>query len=220
MYEVIFWDWNGTLIDDCEAAFSCVNEMLDKSGDSRIDMQKYYSLIDTPIIKFYIGLHKSDKLDFAKISREFHDAYERRISDIKLMQGAEKILSGNRDMGIKQAIITSSHTDEVERLTQYYGIRDYFEDIIGASDKNAASKMARALEYFNKKGYNKKTAIMVGDTLHDFDTANALGIDCVLITKGHQGREILKKADCALIDNLSELTEIIQKGNNIYLASQ
>lgn len=211
MYDVVFWDWNGTLIDDCEAALSCVNEMLDETGDSRIDIDRYYSLVDTPIINFYIGLYGREQLDFNKISCDFHASYERRLDGIELMEGARKALSRNRDMGIKQVIITSSHTDEVKELTKRYGIDGYFEDIIGAFDKYAKGKTQRALEYFKHKGYNARTAVMVGDTLHDFDTANALGIDCVLITKGHQGGEILKSAGCPLIDSLAELTEIIEK---------
>lgn len=215
MYEVVFWDWNGTLIDDCGAALSCVNEMLDGTGDSRIDIERYYSLVDTPIIKFYIGLYGRQRLDMNKISRDFHNAYERRLDGIELMEGARKALSRNRDMGLKQVIITSSHTDEVKDLTKRYGIDGYFEDVIGAFDKLAKGKTQRAVEYFKHKRYNAKTAVMVGDTLHDFDTANALGIDCVLITKGHQGAKILKSAGCPLIDSLDELTGIIEKGTSI-----
>ncbi len=96
MYDIVLWDWNGTLLDDCETALCCVNEMLDEMGESHIDLEKYYSLVDTPIIKFYIGLLRTDKLDFDKISRDYDRAYNNRIHDIGLMQGAREILEHNR----------------------------------------------------------------------------------------------------------------------------
>ncbi|HZJ75176.1 MAG TPA: HAD family hydrolase [Clostridia bacterium] len=210
MYDVVFWDWNGTLLDDCEASLLCVNEMLDKTGESHIDLEKYYSLMDTPIMKFYTGLYGTDKLDFERISHSFHTSYERRLKEIELMPFARKALSRNKNLGIKQVIVTSAKADAVERLVYRYGIRDFFEDIIGANDHKAASKIERAAQYFNEKGYSKSRALIVGDTLHDFETASVLGIDCVLITKGHQGEKILKKCGCTVIDSLCELSMIIK----------
>ncbi|OQA49894.1 MAG: 5'-nucleotidase [Firmicutes bacterium ADurb.Bin300] len=210
MYDIVLWDWNGTLLDDCETALCCVNEMLDEMGESHIDLEKYYSLVDTPIIKFYIGLLRTDKLDFDKISRDYHRAYNKRIHDIGLMQGAREILEHNRSLGITQVIITSAQKSDVQKLVRYYGIEEYFKDIIGASDKLAAQKITRALEYFEENKLDRKTAIMVGDTLHDLDTANALCIECALITKGHQGEKILKNAGCIVINSLYELSKIIK----------
>lgn len=210
MYDVVFWDWNGTLLDDCAASLSCVNEMLDETGESHIDLEKYYLLMDTPIMKFYTGLYGTNELDFDKISHSFQTSYEKRLKKIKLMPFAREALSRNKNLGIEQVIVTSAKADAVERLVCQYGIRDFFEDIIGADDHKAASKIERAAQYFNEKGYNKNRAMMVGDTLHDFETASALGIDCVLITKGHQGEKILKKCGCTVIDSLYELSVIIK----------
>ncbi|HZK21199.1 MAG TPA: HAD family hydrolase [Oscillospiraceae bacterium] len=210
MYDVVFWDWNGTLLDDFTATFSCVNEMLDETGGSHIDFERYYSLMDTPIKKFYIGLFGTNELDFDKISQSFRTSYNKRLNKIKLMPFAKEVLSRNKDLGIKQVIITSANKKAVEQLVFQYGIRDFFEDIIGANDHKAASKIERAAQYFNEKGYNKSRAMMIGDTLHDLETANALGIDCTLITKGHQGERILKQLGCRVINNLNELSEIIK----------
>ncbi len=211
MYDIVLWDWNGTLLDDCETALSCVNEMLDDMGKGHIDIQKYYSLVDTPIINFYIGLFGTDKLNFDKISHDYHTAYNKKIQNIGLMQGAREILEHNRSLGITQVIITSAQRSDVQRLVRHYGIEEYFKDIIGASDKYAAQKITRAVEYFEENKLDRKTAIMVGDTLHDLDTANALHVECVLITKGHQGEEILKNSGCKVINSLAELSKLLKK---------
>ena len=46
---------------------------------------------------------------------------------------------------------------------------------------------------------------MIGDTTHDYETARALGADCVLYAGGHQCREKLEKCSCPVIDEIEEI---------------
>ena len=52
-YKVLIWDFNGTLIDDIDAALSSVNDMLIRRSLPVINFEQYASYVDTPIIKFY-----------------------------------------------------------------------------------------------------------------------------------------------------------------------
>ena len=45
----VFWDYNGTLIDDVGTALESVNDMLRKRDMPCINMEQYKSYIDTPI---------------------------------------------------------------------------------------------------------------------------------------------------------------------------
>ena len=49
---------------------------------------------------------------------------------------------------------------------------------------------------------------MVGDTDHDLEVANALGIRCVLFSGGHQPREKLAAAGAPVIDDLRSLLDM------------
>ena len=40
-YKHIFWDWNGTLLNDAHVSFEAVNLMLDKRGLPRIKKQDF-----------------------------------------------------------------------------------------------------------------------------------------------------------------------------------
>jgi phosphoglycolate phosphatase len=46
---------------------------------------------------------------------------------------------------------------------------------------------------------------MIGDTIHDFEVAQEIGCRVLLIANGHQSAERLKKLDCRIINNLSEV---------------
>ena len=52
-YSHIFWDFNGTIIDDVGNALQCVNDMLERKGRQPITLDDYYTYVETPIIGFY-----------------------------------------------------------------------------------------------------------------------------------------------------------------------
>lgn len=216
-YKHIFWDWNGTLIDDVGNALSCVNDMLGRKGREPITLTQYYDYIETPIIGFYRHILPPEELNFDEISADFHSDYDRHISETHLASGAGGVLSRLKDGGAKHYIITASHTNEATELTKRYGINEFFEAILGAENNFAESKTMRALEFFKSQGIKQSEALFVGDTLHDLETAYALGIDCVLLSYGHQGKKLLFPSGCYVADSLYEVESIIRDDRKIDL---
>lgn len=51
----IFWDWNGTLLDDTAAALATLNGMLAKRGAPPITMEFYRENFAFPVKPFYTG---------------------------------------------------------------------------------------------------------------------------------------------------------------------
>ena len=50
----------------------------------------------------------------------------------------------------------------------------------------------------------------MGDTTHDAEVASAIGADVLLITHGHQARDILLKANpLKVIDSFKEVEDIL-----------
>ena len=91
-YNTILWDWNGTLIDDAVTSLNCVNDMLLEMNKPFITLEQYYTYVETPIIGFYRHILSEDELDFSKISKSFHDCYNRRISETFLADKAKDVL--------------------------------------------------------------------------------------------------------------------------------
>lgn len=216
-YKHIFWDWNGTLIDDVNNALMCVNDMLKRKNREPITLSQYYDYIETPIIGFYRHILPPEELNFKEISEDFHKDYDTHIEETHLAKGAKGVLSRLKCGGAKHYIITASHTDEALKLTKRYGIDEYFEAVLGADDNFAESKTARALEFFNSQNIKQSEALFVGDTLHDLETAYALGIDCVLLSYGHQGEKLLFPSGCFVASSLYEVENIIRDERTVDL---
>lgn len=208
-YKNILWDWNGTLIDDAVTSLNCVNDMLSEMNKPLISLEQYYTFVETPIIGFYRHILTEEELDFPVISKSFHDSYNNRLNETFLADNAESTLKALKENGAKQYIITATKEESARRLTVNYGVNEYFDGIFGADNTLAESKVERALNFFKSNNINPRDTVFIGDTLHDLETANALGVDCILVTFGHQGREITESSGTVTVDNLNEALNII-----------
>lgn len=208
-YKHIFWDFNGTIIDDVHNALACVNDMLLRKGMKTINLTEYYDYVETPIVNFYYRILPPEEVVFSEISKAYHEDYARHMEETTLADGAKELLYELKDNGAHQYIITSNFIDETLDLTKKFRIFEYFEEILGADNTLAESKIQRAKAFFESREIEKNDAILIGDTLHDLETANALGIDCVLVAYGHQGRKLLEEHNAYTVENLEDVRRII-----------
>ena len=204
-YSCIIWDWNGTLADDVEASLQSVNDTLLRRNMSTIDLAQYHSYIDTPIIRFYEHLFDLSKVPMSELSEEFHAGYQKYFQG--LHSGAVELLAELQSRGVPQVILTSSNRELIEADTRKLNVRQYFDALLGAEDFQAASKVQRGIDWIKTQPYAPETMVMVGDSLHDFEVAQAMGTQCILFSGGHQSEKDLLTAGVPVVKNFAELRQ-------------
>jgi len=55
---------------------------------------------------------------------------------------------------------------------------------------------------------------MIGDTVHDFEVASGLEVDCVLVSNGHQSEHRLLQATANVIPKLIDITTLFSSNNS------
>lgn len=90
--------------------------------------------------------------------------------------------------GKKQCILTAAFRVDVIELLNQYALPDFITVIEGLDNYHAASKVERGKALFNDNNVKPETCIMFGNTIHDFEVAEAMGIDCKLKAYGHQSK--------------------------------
>ena len=75
--------------------------------------------------------------------------------------------------------------------------------MLGIDNIYAGSKENIALDWIKDK--NREECVMLGDTLHDLEVANAMGIRCILVANGHQAKEILTVKCDDVVDDIREV---------------
>ena len=186
----ILWDWNGTLLDDTQAALDTLNAMLAKRGVRPIAMDFYRDNFAFPCRPFYeqIGMPVSDA-EWDALAREYHEIYSRQ--PVRLNGETLAALERVKAAGVRQSIISALRQDLLDAVTKAYGVAPYMECVYGTDNLDGASKLDRALELMTKLVSTAaegdrflSDVVMIGDALHDKEVADALGVRCVLCGQG------------------------------------
>ena len=210
-YTTSVWDWNGTLLDDAHICMECVNDMLRKRNMPVLDLPEYRSLVDNPIIKAYEHIFDLKVVTFDTIVKEFYESYPRYVKDARLISGALKMLDYFKDKGCRQIIITAAHTPDVIEFLCKFGIKNYFETVLGSNDLQGGSKISWAVEYTKSENFSKEKMLMIGDTAHDAETAAAIGADCILFSGGHQCQARLAATGKPVVESLLDIPALIEQ---------
>ena len=80
-----------------------------------------------------------------------------------------------------------------------------FQAVLGMSDDLGGGKSGLAAGYIRAHGLEPSQVLFVGDTVHDWQTAQSVGCPCVLIAGGHQSKARLEATGAAVLDSIAEL---------------
>jgi len=205
-YSHIFWDWNGTLLNDVDWNIKITNEMLQNRQMAIFgNLDEYRDVFGFPIIDYYrkIGFDFADE-SFEEISTEYIERYHaQNTGSCGLYENAESVIRKIKENGLTQVILTAAKTENLLFQIRDFNISHYFDDMLGLGDIQARSKIDVGLNYIRNNPVKK--ALMIGDSVHDFEVSQALGADCLLLATGHQSRKVLEKCGMPILGDISEV---------------
>ncbi|MBR0425582.1 MAG: HAD family hydrolase [Clostridia bacterium] len=209
--QLIIWDWNGTIMDDMEFTYWIENKMLlDRGLKSIPDRAFYLDNFGFPIIEYYRKLgYDFSVYPYEELAAEFHDLYAEGYQTCPLKAGVLKMLKDVQERGIPQTLLSASEQSRLLEQTSFYGVGEYFGELLGVSDDFATSKVDRAKAYIRDNHFNLNEVIFIGDTDHDYEAANAVGCKCILMTGGHQSRKRLEACGVPVVDTFDELRALL-----------
>ena len=208
----IIWDWNGTLLNDAELCVQCMNELLSARNLPLLDHQRYRAIFTFPVREYYVQAgFDFNRENFEKPAMEFIDLYYAKLPGASLHEEAYGILNLFQELGYRQTVLSAMEHDSLERSLRDKGIAAYFDIITGINDHYAHSKLEIGEELVAKIGLPKEELLIIGDTLHDLEVGNALGVGVLLIANGHQSKSRLLKETPHVIDSLQDLKLLLDQ---------
>lgn len=202
-YRHIIWDWNGTLIDDTQACYEVVSTILRETNKPPIPYETYLQEFDFPIIAYYERLGFDFSVEsYDDIAAHYIALYADRQFRCSLRESAVHVLASIQELGIGQSILSAYNQTHLDRIITFFDIRDYFVKVVGRDDHYASGKVTEGRYLAQELGLAPKETLLVGDTTHDYEVAQALDIDCLLISGGHQCREKLQACGVPIMTSL------------------
>lgn len=207
--KAILWDWNGTLLDDMKISIDSMNQMLAKRNYPPLEALRYREIFTFPVRDYYLkaGVNFDDH-EWDEVAMEFIDNYRVHVMTAKINPEATDMLDYLSQKNIRQFILSAM---EQEFLTETITQRldpDIFEEIVGLNNHYAHTKVENAQLLIKKLGLPAEEILMIGDTLHDHEVAEAAGVRCILYSGGHQSKQRLLASGAMVIDSLSEVRDL------------
>jgi len=206
----ILWDFNGTLANDTALCHEILNGQLRKYKLPEISFEAYRNNFFFPLRGFYsrVGFDLT-KIPFEDINHSFLKEYNSRRNECRLNAGVRRTLDKVKSKGIEQSILSAYKTNYLLEMVDFLSIGSYFADVVGLDDTMAAGKIKTGIVYLQNKGWPPTDTVLVGDTVHDFDTAQAMKTQCILFAGGHNSKKLLVPCGIPVIEEIPQVTEYI-----------
>jgi len=203
------WDWNGTLLDDSWMAVMVINKTLSKRNMPTIDQERYQQIFGFPVKDYYrrLGFDFIEE-SFEVVGTEFIEGYEAHKFDVDLHEDVRQVLSNLTEQGVKHSILSAYKQNTLDELVDHFGMTDTFVGIVGLDNHYAHSKVDNAVNWMSELGLPPRDVLFVGDTAHDHEVAEAIGVDCVLIPGGHQTQEALEATGAKVVGGIQDILEL------------
>jgi len=183
----IIWDWNGTLLSDVDYAVATVNNFLQEHDLPLVDVHSYRKVFDFPVSKYYQNLgFDFDKESFESLCHRYVDKYMQGVWELAVFPEMKYVLNELHLEGRMQSILSASDQQSLDKIVAHFNLSPLFTHVYGIADKMAASKVDRGRQLLDLVAISREDTVIVGDTLHDLEVGDALGIDAVLVAHGHQ----------------------------------
>ena len=198
MYQTYVFDLDGTLLNTLNDLADAVNASLAQFALPLVSVEQVRSFIGNGIVKLIersIGSEEKNDL-FYGVFNYFKGYYKEHNRDKTApYAGIIEVLEELNKKGKTCAVVSNKANDAVQQLIPYY-----FQGLIAVSvGENEAAGVRRKPhpDSLNKVlkdlGADKKTAVYIGDSEVDIETAANAGVDCISVAWGFKDENFLKE---------------------------
>lgn len=203
MHKVILFDLDGTLTESGEGITKSVQYALEKMGKPQDDTEKLRVFIGPPLLEQFMKYAGFDKNEAKMAVQYYRERYAvTGIFENRLYPGIEEMLKELKQRGCLLAVASSKPEQYVIQILEYFGLKEYFDEIVGATmgEKRTgkAEVIAEALRRLHMEE-KRSQVLMVGDKEQDVNGARKEGIACIAVSYGYGTREELEAARPARI---------------------
>ncbi len=208
MFDLVIWDFNGTIVEDMMLCVNSVNRMLRARGLRELSgAEDYKEHFHFPVKDYYAELGFDFEAEpYEDLAVEWFDMYCAGEPYLTPAEGVANALEAFRAAGIEQIVLSASQEEILLRQLDRFGFAGYFSEIIGQDNIYAGGKTEAARKWI---GGRKIKAAFIGDTVHDYQTACEVGAVPFLFAGGHGKRSDLETTGAFVSESMHDIKKAI-----------
>ena len=191
-FDLLVFDWDGTLMDSAAAIVAALQAACRDLGlpVPRDEQARYI-----------IGLGLSDALrhvlpsveaaQYPAVADRYRHHFLKLDPDTGLFPGIAEVIAGLHAQGFRLAIATGKSSRGLARALAATGLQSYFHATRCADEGHSKPHPGMLHAVMDALGVAPGKTLMIGDTTHDMEMARAAGVAGLGVTYGAHARDAL-----------------------------
>ena len=218
MFDIIIFDYDGTLVETKLGIMRCAKHALESMGVPVPDIEALNCFVGPPLFQQFYDYAGFEGEDLDKAVKLYRARYtEKGMYETQVFAGMPQLLAALKAAGKTLAVATSNATYYAEKMLKNDGMLDYFDTVVGCGlDGSGAAKTELLSQVFQRLGVtegDKARCIMIGDRFYDIEGAHAMGLRCVGVRWGSAaGTELEDHGADFIADTVPQLQQLLLEG--------
>lgn len=217
-YELIVFDWDGTIMDSECRIVACMQNAADDAGSEVPSRDATRNIIG-------LGMREAVERLFPEHDSDHHtkiiDAYRHHwlgddIPHSLPFDGAEELLAKLNSQGYLMAVATGKSRRGLDKILKETGFGKYFHDTRCADETFSKPHPQMIEELMTDLNTDRVNTLMIGDSEYDIRMAANAKVDSIAVTHGvHDIERLMECGALARFDHLSEIAPWINQQNGL-----
>jgi len=208
-FDLIVWDWDGTLADSTGMITKAVVDAAEQVGLPALDPKAARNIIG-------LGLRESIQALFGDIpavqaqavAKQYTANYYAGEKEIPLFAGAKEVIIELNRRGYKLAVATGKGRHGLNLALQHCGLGNYFHDTRTMDECFSKPHPQMLDELMDVLVATPERALMIGDTSYDLQMAKNADVQALAVTFGAQSSDkLLEYNPLGIFNEFSELSD-------------
>ncbi len=213
-YELLVFDWDGTLMDSESRIVNCMRAAIADLGLALPSDQSISNIIGLGLKEAISTLVPgADEALIKRVTERYrhHFLFENR-TPMPLFHGAKELLHALKAEGYLLAVATGKGRPGLDRALKHTGLDQVFHTTRCADEAFSKPHPDMLLQILDELGVQAADALMIGDTEYDMQMANSAGTAALAVSYGvHSVERLLRHEPEGCLAAISEVSEWLSR---------
>lgn len=211
-YELVIFDWDGTLMDSLAKIVSCMQLA---AKDAKLNILEPVAIHEIIGLELGIAIEQlypgvtAEQVAYVR-QRYSHHYVESEQQPCLFYPGVEVMLQQLADKGKTLSIATGKSRKGLDRVLGAVNLQPMFNGTRCADETESKPSPAMIYELLELHGVKPEKAVMIGDTEFDMEMAQNAGVDRLAVSWGaHDVERLHVYSPVASVDSAAELASFL-----------
>jgi len=212
----LIFDLDGTLADTAPDLLGATNAVLAARGRPRLDLEHLRHMVGFGAVALINQAMEASGApvaegDMPPLIEIFLEHYRGHIADgTKLFPQVAETLGALKSDGARLGVLTNKPQELTDLLLPRLGLETLFAAVYGAGKKPYTKPDPRIFHDVVAELGNSGSAVMIGDSVTDLNTARAAGAPCILMSYGFTPVPAAELGADVVLDDFAQLPQALR----------